>query len=205
MLLQRPGVDSAQDIAEKFKIRELIEFERFCRDCALWDEMKKCFAPDSTVNISWFRGSGHEFVEASSMMRQSATHKIYDTLVWKNGDKAVAITMASIDMRFAVQGSNVSIISDARLVYRLRKRDGLWYIVAFECVYEKDSIVPVYPSGNLTIAEKEFSGFRQSYAGMSYLQALQNRTISGDLPGTDRPETVELLLSSVNEWLESAQ
>lgn len=205
MLLRRPEADSAEDIAEKSKIRELIEFERFCRDCALWDEMKKCYAPDSDVDISWFRGSGYEFVDASSRLKQPATHKIYDTLVWKNGSKAVAITMATIEMRFDLQGTSVNLESDSRLVYRLRKREGLWFIVGFESIYEKDAIIPVYPASRVSIDEKELSGFRQSYAAMSYMNALNNRNINGDLPGIDRPETVEALYRKAKEWLEAQE
>ena len=37
---------------EMRKCFELINFERFCRDNAQWDEMRKCFAKDSFVNIS---------------------------------------------------------------------------------------------------------------------------------------------------------
>ncbi|MDQ7093623.1 hypothetical protein REC12_08480 [Desulfosporosinus sp. PR] len=93
MILTRPGISSPQEMLDKAAIKELLEFERFCRDNALWDEMKKCYAEDSTVNISWFQGSGHGFADASSKMESKAPHKLYNTAIWLNGDKAVAIMM----------------------------------------------------------------------------------------------------------------
>ena len=32
-----PRTESAEDMLEKFRVRELVEYERFCRDNALWD------------------------------------------------------------------------------------------------------------------------------------------------------------------------
>ncbi len=51
MILKRPKANTIEEMAEKNNIKELLEFERFCRDNALWYEMHKCFAEDSTVNI----------------------------------------------------------------------------------------------------------------------------------------------------------
>lgn len=42
---------SMSEVKDKFDIKELIEFERFCRDNALWDEMKQCYCKDSYVKI----------------------------------------------------------------------------------------------------------------------------------------------------------
>ena len=67
-MLNRPMNNTAQDRADKFDVKELIEFERFCRDNALWDEMKKCYAPGAAVDISWYQGSGYGFVDASGKM-----------------------------------------------------------------------------------------------------------------------------------------
>ena len=56
-----PRTESAEDMLEKFRVRELVEYERFCRDNALWDSMLACFAQDSRVEISWYQGSGQGF------------------------------------------------------------------------------------------------------------------------------------------------
>ena len=78
----------------KFAINELIEFERFCRDNALWQQMHGCYSKDSRVTVSRYKGDGCGFVEESSKMKTIAPHRIYNTLIWLNSDRAVAVTMA---------------------------------------------------------------------------------------------------------------
>ena len=43
--------------------------------------MKQCYCKDSYVKISWFEGSGYDFVEASSRMADYAPHRIYLSLI----------------------------------------------------------------------------------------------------------------------------
>ena len=97
--LRRPEGNTPEEQQDKADILELINFERYCRDNALWDEMRKCFTEDSTVSISWYEGSGDGFVTASSNMGTYAPHKIHNTLTWINGDRAVTVMMATIQMR----------------------------------------------------------------------------------------------------------
>ena len=201
MLFKRPGVNTLQDMLNKASIKELLEFERFCRDNALWDEMKKCFTCDSIVNISWYQGSGHGFVEASSKMKARAPHKIYNTEIWLNIDKAVAIMMVTIEIRMEIDGVLVDVLSDAKLVFRAKKIDGLWLIAAFDSIYEQDSIVPVLPNSNLNMPSSELSGFRKSYACLSYSMHRNGLQVNSELPGIDRPDLVEQLYRKVNEWL----
>ncbi len=43
-------------------ITQLILRERESRDLARWETMRECFWPDSLIRVSWFRGSGPDFV-----------------------------------------------------------------------------------------------------------------------------------------------
>ena len=47
IFLTRPVINTEEERNAKADILELINFERFCRDNAQWDEMRKCFAKDS--------------------------------------------------------------------------------------------------------------------------------------------------------------
>ncbi|MCX0242267.1 hypothetical protein [Streptomyces drozdowiczii] len=40
----------------------------WARDRGWWDRMRACYWPDSVVNLSWYRGSGPGFVDASAHM-----------------------------------------------------------------------------------------------------------------------------------------
>jgi hypothetical protein len=201
MLFTRTSKNSQQNLNDKFSIKELIEFERFCRDNAVWEEMKKCFAVNSLVTVSWFKGTGLEFIEASKKMKEYAVHKLNDTLVWVNGDRAVAITMATIQIRTDFGGYPVELQSDVKLMYRTQKSDDSWYIVSIDGIYEKDSLINCYPNNEISIPKEDFLKFRASYANLSYVLNKAGYKINMDLPGIDRPETVTRIYAEVEEWL----
>lgn len=202
-LLRKPSGNTLESIADKFSIKELIEFERFCRDNAQWEEMKKCFAENSTVTVSWFPGTGQEFVDASSKMESYAPHKLYDTLVWLNKDKAVAITMATIQIRQEIQGHLLELNSDVKLLYKTQKINGLWSIISMEGIYEKDSLLPVSPADGIVIPKEEIDKYRSSYANLSYALSKKGYPIDSNLPGIDKPESVVELYQESENWLNS--
>lgn len=201
--LKKPAPNTPQNIIDKADIKELLEFERFSRDNALWDEMKKCYAEYSYVNISWYQGTGHGFVDASAALKGFPSfHKIYNTEIWLNGNKAVAIMMANVQMRSKIDEYPIDILSDAKLIFRTQKIDGQWYIVSFESIYEKDALVLTYPNSNIHIDANEISKYRASYASMIYLMTRNGMKVNENLPGIDRPDLVEKLYKETNEWLE---
>ena len=202
MFLKRPLTNTEADRNAKYDILELIHFERFCRDNAQWDEMRKCFTKDSHVSISWYQGSGDGFVTASSKMGVYAPHKIHSALTWVNGDKAVTIMMATIQMRRVVQGVECELASDAQLLFSTRKIEGQWYIDRFESIYEQDRLIPVLPDATLSMDTAELAKYRKSYACMSFCMAQSGITANQELPGIDRPETVEKLYADLKKWLE---
>ncbi len=201
MILKRPAANSQQDILDKARVKELVEFERFCRDNAMWEEMNKCYASDSEVIVSWYQGSGHGFVEASSKMKERAPHKIYNTAVWLNSNKAVAIMLVTIQKRDMVNGCLVELMSDAKITYRVQKTNELWCIAGMEAIYEKDAVMPVFPNGNLTIPTSEISSYRESYACLTFMLKKSGYDIDENLPGIDKSESVEKLYKELDEWL----
>ena len=200
--LTRPVINTEEERNAKADILELINFERFCRDNALWDEMRKCFAKDSYVNISWYQGSGDGFVTASSKMPAYAPHKINSSLSWLNGDRAVTIMNATILMRREVEGVLCELSSDAQLLFSTQKIDGQWYIVRFESIYGQDRLIPVLPNATLSMDSGALSKYRQSYACMSYCMEQSGFGANQELAGRDRPETVEKIYANLKKWLE---
>ena len=68
MFYQCPmGQNSFEDVRDKANIRELIEFERYCRDYMHWDEMRACYHDDAEINVSWMKGGPDQFVDASRL------------------------------------------------------------------------------------------------------------------------------------------
>lgn len=110
-----------ETLLDKENILELIQFERFCRDNALWDSMRSCFAEDSRVNISWFDGTGEEFVKSSEEMNRYAPHQIYNTQMWINDNRAIAMMQATIQFRVDIKNVEMQLDSDAKIIYSLEK------------------------------------------------------------------------------------
>ena len=201
VLLNRPTANDAQRVADKFSVRELIEFERFSRDNAQWDAMKTCYAPGSHVTVSWFEGSGEAFVEASRHMKTYAPHKLYNTLVWLNGDKAVALTLATIHIRTTIGGLPAELHSDLKMLFRTQKVAGTWCITSLNGIYEKDALLPVSPTNEMVVPTDEIATYRPSYANLTYVLRKDGQTINPNLPGIDRPELVNELYQQAEDWL----
>ncbi|EHJ08062.1 hypothetical protein [Staphylococcus simiae] len=201
MLFTRNQFHSTDDLMDKANIEEVIQFERFCRDHSLWDAMTTCFAKDSYINISWFKGNGEQFVQASKEMNRYAPHKIHSTHIWINGTKAVALMEASIQMRTTIKDTLMDLNSDAQLAYCLEKNSNdKWFITRLECIYEKDSLVPVTPS-QIDIPDSEFQQYRSSYACLSYILNSIGYSVNHDLQGIDRPDEVNAYYNELNDWL----
>ena len=199
--LTRPVINTEEERNAKADILELINFERFCRDNAQWDEMRKCFAKDSFVNISWYQGSGDGFVTASAKSPTYAPHKIHNSLTWVNGDRAVTIMMATIQNRRTIKGVECELSTDTQLLFSTQKTDGQWYIIRFESIYEQDRLIPVLPESTLSMDSSTLEKYRQSYACMSFCMEQSGFGANQELAGRDRPETVEKIYADLGTWL----
>ena len=191
-----PRTESAEDMLEKFRVRELVEYERFCRDNALWDSMLACFAQDSRVEISWYQGSGQGFVEASKKMKAKAPHKLNNTLVWLNGAHAAGVTMGSIHIRRRIGWTWVDLVSQVLFLYTARKEQGVWKIVTMNCIYEQDSLLPVCA---VPPARQPF--VRPSYRHLAQVLQEDGFSISEALPGDDQPPAVQALYAQAAAFL----
>ena len=106
-------------------ITQLILRERESRDLALWERMRTCFWPDSLVRVSWFRGTGPDFVTGSiDMFRRGvpAKHRLGPILVTLIGTRAVATLSGIIDLPVNIHGVAGTLSTHARLLYRAEKR-----------------------------------------------------------------------------------
>ena len=195
--------DTLETMCDKHNITKLVEYERYCRDNMKFDEEKECFSPESRVKISWFNGSGYEFVERSRKptgeLWSAPKHKIYNTFVWLNGDKAVAETQCMMGAYHNVEIVQYHRLGWARLLYRVQKENGLWKIKGLDCIYERDMLIPVVPSQPLDF--KEFEKFRPSYRCLSWLFEKQGVATNERLPGDDKPELTYELYAEVTNWL----
>lgn len=204
-LLTKNAPFTAAEVVDKANIIELVQFERFCRDNSLFDEMNKTYTDDAKIEISWFQGSAKDFVSESAKMAGNTrtSHQIYNTQVWMDGDRAVAIMQASIKGQQELEGTKLNLSSDSKIVYELQRVDGEWLIHYMTCIYEADTLVPLTPVDNVKVDQVELASYRPSYACLAYTLHSHGYDIDQDLPGIDRPEQVNALYQTMNDWLEA--
>ena len=192
------------DSADITAVSQLVLRERESRDLARWDTMRDCFHPDSIVKISWFNGSGPDFVDGSiDMARRGmlAKHRLGPVLVTLRGNRALASLSGIIDIPRVIDGVDMILSAYGRFIYRTEKRDDVWRILSFECIYMRDELSPSILGQTVTIDPAEVAGFRPSYRNLAWCLMKTGYAVDQDLPGEDRPETVDNMMHGLNTWL----
>lgn len=191
------------DAADIVAVTQLVLRERESRDLARWDQMRDCFHPDSRVRVSWFTGTGADFVDGSiDMARRNvvAKHRLGPILVRLAGDRAVASLSAIIDIPATLTGVEVQLSSYARFLYRAERRAERWRILSFDAIYVRDEFTTAIPGLALPVTPADVAGFRPSYRMLSYLLTTQGYQVNHDLPGEDKPTATEALEREVYGW-----
>ena len=188
---------------DKAAIEETVQTERAARDQAQWPRMLTCWHPESVVDISWFKGSGADFVAASARVYDAgirSMHQMGPTLCRVQGDKALAETGCAILLHASVAGVPAFMTSHSRLFSRLSRYEGRWLLLGMRIVYQFDYLTPANSSDELQIDPVRLAGYRPSYRYASYVLVENGQTPNPDLAGADRPETVAALLNAEEAW-----
>lgn len=199
--------DRLQAMLDKAEIAEVVQTERAARDQAQWARMLDTYHPDAVVDLSWFHGSGPDFVAASQRQFESGRHSAHQmgpTLVTLQGDRALAHTPCAVTARTHLDGVEVEVITHSRLHERVQRRDGAWRIARKGIVYLRDALAVVNPSERVAVDAQRLAAYRPSYRFLSYLLAHVGQPPRLDLPGIDQPETIQPLIDSDNAWLGGA-
>jgi hypothetical protein len=191
-----------RDAADVSAITQLVLKERESRDLGRWDDMRDCFHPDSQVRVSWFRGSGADFVRGSIDMagRMVNRHRLSPVRVALSGKRAVATLSAIVDVPVEQDKAEMNLSIYSRFVYRTENRENLWRIFSFDAIYLRDELTPAVPGHSISIDPQELRAFRSSYRLLSYILSKHGYAINPDLPGEDQPETVRSLMREVHAW-----
>lgn len=193
------------ELADKFAVVELAQFERFGRDTDQWKLMADSYSDESRVWLSWFDGSAIEFIKASrEMSSQSggqAIHQLGPTLVELNGNRAIADTGCTILMRRSFEGVECDLTAYCRHRSRVERINGTWKLRTLVGIYQKNVLAPVVPGHIPAIDAEKLASFRASYNYQSYYRAAQGYVPFDDRPGLDRPELVDDLVATDLAWL----
>ncbi|MFJ5774394.1 nuclear transport factor 2 family protein [Streptomyces sp. NPDC093094] len=195
-----------KDLAVQKEIETVVLAERWARDMARWDVMAEQFHPDSLVDISWIRTSGPEFVRLSRQSFEAggrSCHVLSPVLIQVEGNRATADTGVVIAGRIRVGGAGVFLTACSRIVERLEKRGSDWRISELKCIYQFDCLTPENPGETVALDPGRLARYRPSYSALSYWveETRGAAAVRDDLPGVDRPETIENLYAANDAWL----
>lgn len=185
-------------------VAQVVLIERWARDMAQWDAMQDAYHPGAIVDISWFNGPATEFVSRSKQSFERGVRSLHlqgPVLVNVQGDRATADVGAQIVASGNIKGVECLTQSYARIVERLERRDGKWGIVLFQAIYQMETIAAANPAQRLELDQEKIASYRPSYRFLSYLLAERGIKVRPDLPGIDRPESVDAVYRANGLWL----
>ena len=191
------------DAATVTAITQLILRERESRDEGRWGPMRECFHDDALIRISWITGNADDFVNGSRDMAKRgvlAKHRLGPVLVRHQGHRAIATLGGVIDIPVRLDQVDAHLSSHARFYYRAERREQRWRLSGFEAVYLRDELAPSVPGQSIVIAPEALTAFRPSYRLLSYVLSRNGYRVNSDLPGDDRPDTVEKLENELFSW-----
>jgi hypothetical protein len=100
-----------------------------------------------------------------------------------------------------VEGVDMCLTGIVRLLWRAERLNGHWLIAGLRMIYIRDHLAPCDPGNVPAINRNELAAYRSSYRFLSYVLARSSNRPHDDLPGVDRPETVDAVRASQSQWL----
>lgn len=110
------------------------------RDLNRWDELALLFHPEASIEISWYKGSATDFVEASRQMGRSdltSRHLTGGPVIMLNDERAFVETPVMLTIQHSALSFGVT--SHARFLDRVERRAGNWAIVERRSSYDISS------------------------------------------------------------------
>ena len=189
--------------ADVSTISQLILLERESCDLQRWQRMRSCYHPHSRVRLSWFSGTGDEYVDAMMDMSRRGLqpqHRLGPPLVRIKGARAVASVSEIVSIPERLGNTEVRMQSYALLMYRIEKREGRWVIVNLDPIYLHDELVSALPGVPVPQVPGDLTQYRASYRMLSYVLSLKGYQANAELAGFDRPDSVTRLNAEVYSW-----
>ncbi len=186
------------------EIYDLVQRERRARDFQMWIEMGACYHPDAEVEISWFQGTGADFVAASQRIAAAGTrsiHQMSPSVITIRGDRALSDTGCEIHILTTLEGVEMVVSSQARLLSRIERREGQWKLSGFRTLYVWDTLSPVGPGAGPAPNEAELRNLRPSYRHLAYVMGRLGHPFPETLAGVDQPGTEQALRAKEEAWL----
>jgi SnoaL-like domain len=172
----------------------------FSLDLGEWETLRSCFHPNAEVTVSWYAGSIAGFIERSKPIVQTRRpeehrkHWLGNMRVNVQGTRAVLETDVLIMIREFIDGQLYDYTSYARFYDLFEKREGVWRICKWNCIYDKDRLDPVVPSHAMASLYDQVSldGHESGFAFMKLRQAKKGRGVPSTIVIRDTEGEKEL-------------
>ena len=198
---------------DRLAIADMIQRERNARDAGRWDEMAQYYHPESSIEVSWFKGSGADFVERSRLQAEKVKlqadggerinfHEMGYSVVDIAGERALAETPCTLHSFFPLDGIPCKTSGYVRLLWRAQRLGDTWLLAGLRCLYVRDYLTACSPGRQPKLDEAELATYRLSYRYVTYNLARLGLDPKHDLPGADMPETVKVLREGERAWLQ---
>jgi len=197
---------SMPDLQDQLAISTLMQRWALARDTGDWQALSATAHPGAAMTTTWFDGTFEAFVEscrASWAKGSRSQHFLGGTAADVEGDRAIAQTRMSINVRSRLDGVEVDAVCHGRFFDRVEKREGAWRIAKRSVIYEKDRLDPVDPQARISLDPALLGRFPEGYRHLGYLQARNGAQVNSNLP-TAGGEALERLLREAKAWLASA-
>ena len=198
---------------DRLIIADIIQRERNARDAGRWDEMASYYHPESSIEVSWFNGSGAEFVErsrrqAEKVSQSARRRRAYQLSRNGSGCRRCAGEIGRWRKRHA--RSTASFLSTAFPA----RRAAMCGCCGARCVQAIPGCLPdcgafmfatIFPPATQIASRfstrRSLPAYRLSYRYVTYNLARLGLDPRNDLPGADLPETVKALRDGERAWL----
>lgn len=188
---------------EYVAISELVTHERQARDRGWWTALERCYAPDATLQSSWFDGTAADYIEQSTQMFEHtpSSHLLGQPVIDVRADRALAEVPMTIEFRGEFRGVEVDVASRTRMVHRVVRNEARWRLLRSTAVFERDTMIGAVPGETLRIDAVELAGLRPSYRMLSLWMTEQGYPVPADRYGVDRPGELAQLYQDARDWV----
>lgn len=200
------NIDSRlSSLLDREELFDLVRRERFARDQRRFDVMSGCFHPDAYVRTSWYDGhGGAAYVEASRKFMDkvgNGKHWVFPAFARVSGERATVESPAMIFSRTRLEGVEVDFHVFCRFFSRAVRCEGVWKLMSFEVLFERDVMRPVNPSEVLPVDWSRLETLRPSYKFLAWIQQSRGVVVNPNLLGDDRPDELAAFHAGEDRWL----
>jgi SnoaL-like domain len=173
------------DALDQLEICNVRRSWAFSLDLGEWDTLQSCFHPDASVTVSWYSGAASGFIERSQAIaaarrpEEHRKHWLGNMRMKISGTRAALETDVLTLNREFIDGRLFDYTSFARFYDLFEKRDAVWRIFEWNCIYDKDRFDPVIPAwdASAVYAQVALAGSESAFAFMKLRQSKRGRII----------------------------